>query len=85
MEARNDKLKKAMFYEFNECTDARIRQMTRKTSNYGCHGFGIDLETEWQFAACPISVPETKKYSVQTGNKMWDEKNEANTLLGGIL
>ena len=62
MEARNDKLKRAMFREFNECTDARIRHI--KTSNYGCHGFKIDLETEWQFAACHISVPETKKYSV---------------------
>ena len=58
--AGNDKLKKAMYQEFNGCIDSRICNIT--TSNYGC--FETNLETEWEFAANPVT---DKTYPGQTG------------------
>lgn len=61
--AGNDKLKKAMYKEFNGCIDTRIRYIT--TSNYGC--FETNLELEWEFAANPVTDTNVKMYPGQTG------------------
>lgn len=66
--AGNEKLKKAMYAEFINCIDPRIRNIA--TKNYG--GLDTDLQTEWEFAVCPFTDKSSKLYPGQTGNTSWD-------------